>query len=85
VHETGHEEELPDHLVAVESEAAGSIWQIEVKAGATVKKGDVLVVLESMKMEIEVHSPEDGVVEKILCQPSQPVQAGQRLVVLKPG
>ncbi|MFA5549465.1 MAG: urea carboxylase [Porticoccaceae bacterium] len=83
VHETGHEEELPDHAVAVESEAAGSIWQIAVNPGTTVKKGDLLVVLESMKMEIEVHSPEDGVIEKILCQPGQPVQAGQRLLILK--
>ena len=84
IHETGHEEALPQGHVAVESEAAGSIWQIEVKPGARVKKGDVLVVLESMKMEIEVQSPEDGVVESILCQPGQPVQAGQRLLTMKP-
>ena len=83
VHETGHEEALPEGCLAVESEAAGSIWQIDVKPGASVKKGDVLVVLESMKMEIEVLSPEDGTVEKILRQPGQPVQSGQQLLILK--
>jgi urea carboxylase len=83
VAETGHEELLPEGTVAIESEAAGSIWQIAVEEGATVKAGEVVVILESMKMEIEVHCPEAGVIEKILCRPGQAVQSGQQLLVLK--
>lgn len=83
VHESGLEEVLAEGAVAVESEAAGSIWQIQVKVGDTVAVGDLVVVLESMKMEIDVHSPVAGVVESILCQPGQAVQSGQRLLVLK--
>lgn len=83
IHEVGHEEELPEDCVAVESEAAGSIWQVVVEEGQTVTSGDLVVVLESMKMEIEVYAPEDGVVEKILCQAGQPVHGGQQLLVLK--
>jgi Allophanate hydrolase subunit 1 len=83
IHETGREEELAEGCLAVESEAAGSIWQIEVSEGQQVTRGQVLVVLESMKMEIEVQSPEDGFIEKILCQAGQPVHAGQQLLVVK--
>src|SRR5690606_27538638 len=83
VHETGHEEVLPEGCAAVESEAAGSIWQVLARPGQAVKKGEVLVVLESMKMEIEVHSPEAGVIDRILCQPGQPVHSGQQLLVLR--
>lgn len=83
IHESGHEEDLPEGCIAVESEAAGSIWQVQVKEGQKVTRGQVVVVLESMKMEIEVHCPEDGVVEKLLCLPGQPVHGGQQLLVVR--
>ena len=50
---------------AVESEVAGSVWKIEVAVGDQVAKGDVLMILESMKMEIPVESPAAGEVEEI--------------------
>lgn len=50
---------------AVESEVAGSVWKIEVAVGDKVAKGDVLMILESMKMEIPVESPAAGEVEEI--------------------
>jgi len=48
-----------------------------------VKTGDILVILESMKMEMPVEAPEDGKVAEIRCKESQPVSEGDVLVVLK--
>ncbi|WP_455211663.1 urea carboxylase, partial [Kaarinaea lacus] len=76
------DEELPDHMVAVESHVAGSIWKILVKKGDMVKAGDVLVVVESMKMEIEIVAAHDGVVHRINRKEGQQVTAGQRLIII---
>ena len=61
----------------------GTVWKIEKKVGDQVKAGDVLVILESMKMEMPVEAPEDGKVAEIRCKESQPVSEGDVLVVLK--
>ena len=55
----------------------------EVKVGDTVKAGQTLLILESMKMEIPLQAPCDGVVTHVLQQPGGRVQAGQPLVVLR--
>ncbi len=49
----------------VESEVQGSVWKIEVAVGKRVAAGDVLIILESMKMEIPVESPVAGVVSEL--------------------
>ena len=67
----------------IESHIAGNLWQVQVEVGATVKAGDVLVILESMKMEIPLLAPRDGVVSEVRVQPGSPVRAGQRVVVLE--
>ena len=67
----------------IESHIAGNLWQVQVEVGATVKAGDVLVILESMKMEIPLLAPRDGVVSEVRVQPGSPVRAGQRVVVLQ--
>ncbi|MNN40596.1 Biotinylated protein TB7.3 [compost metagenome] len=54
-----------------------------MEEGATVKAGDVLVILESMKMEIPLIAPVGGVVREVRVQPGSPVRAGQRVVVLE--
>ncbi|MOA15947.1 Glutaconyl-CoA decarboxylase subunit gamma [compost metagenome] len=54
-----------------------------MSAGETVKAGDVLVILESMKMEIPLTAPVGGVVREVRVQPGSPVRAGQRVVVLE--
>ncbi|WP_095158749.1 urea carboxylase [Pseudomonas sp. Irchel 3E13] len=66
----------------VDSPIAGNLWQVQVSAGDRVKAGDVLVVLESMKMEIPVLAPCDGRVAEVRVEPGSPVRAGQRVVVL---
>ncbi len=45
----------------VKSEIAGNVWKVVVKDGATVRAGEEIVILESMKMEIPVESPAAGV------------------------
>ncbi len=67
----------------IESHIAGNLWQVQVEVGATVKAGDVLVILESMKMEIPLLAPRDGVISEVRVQPGSPVRAGQRVVVLE--
>ncbi len=60
----------------------GSVFKIVSSVGQSVKKGDVLLVLEAMKMEIEIVSPADGVVSAILVNQGDNVEDNQTLVVL---
>jgi len=62
------------------SPLAGRVVEVLVKKGSNVKKGDTLVVLESMKMLIEVKSDRDGKVEEILVKQGDVVNKGQPLV-----
>ncbi|QKH37487.1 biotin/lipoyl-binding carrier protein [Achromobacter pestifer] len=66
----------------VRSEIAGSVWKIAVAAGARVAEGDVLVILESMKMEIPVTAPRSGVVADIRVAEGQSVEEDQVVVML---
>jgi len=68
---------------AITSPFRGMITQIKVKEGDEVKKGDVIVVLEAMKMENPVESPVDGKVEKILIHDGQSVNVGDILMIIK--
>ncbi|MBR6573195.1 MAG: biotin/lipoyl-binding protein [Clostridia bacterium] len=61
----------------------GTILSIAVNAGQAVKKGDVLCVLEAMKMENEIFSPRDAVVSAVTCARGESVDAGKSLVILK--
>ncbi|BCG00621.1 urea carboxylase [Paraburkholderia sp. PGU19] len=73
---------LTDGQIAVDSEIAGNLWQVRVEPGASVEAGDVLLVIESMKMEISVIAPCAGTVGEIHVAPGSPVRAGQRVVVI---
>ncbi|EQM77107.1 urea carboxylase [Stutzerimonas stutzeri] len=67
----------------VESHIAGNLWQVQTKVGERVSAGDVLVILESMKMEIPLTAPVAGVVKEVRVQPGSPVRTGQRVVVIE--
>ena len=69
---------MPD----VPAHITGTVWKIETKVGDEVKAGDVLVIIESMKMEMPVEAPEAGKVSEIRCKEAQPVNEGDVLVVL---
>ena len=61
----------------------GTIVRVSVEVGQQVKKGDVLLVLEAMKMEKYVHAPADGTVAEIYVAPSQNVPAHTALIKLE--
>ncbi|MBD9424070.1 urea carboxylase [Pseudomonas sp. PDM15] len=83
VAELGEDAPLAAGQHSIDSHIAGNLWQVQVEPGATVQAGDVLVILESMKMEIPLTAPRDGVVREVRVQPGSPVRAGQRVVVLE--
>ena len=60
----------------------GTILDVKVAVGASVKKGDVLCVLEAMKMENDIPAPADGVVASVNVTKGASVQAGDVLVTL---
>lgn len=62
----------------------GSIVKINVKEGEKVKKGQVVLVLEAMKMENELKATNDAIVSKILVEEKKPVNKGQALMKLEP-
>ena len=64
------------------SHVAGNLWQVSVKEGDVVDEGDVLVIVESMKMEIAVLATSKGIVSKVLCNAGATVAAGQNLIVI---
>jgi len=65
------------------SEVSGSIWKLEVQTGQTVAVGDVLMIVESMKMEIPVESPAAGTVRELLVAEGEAVEDGQWLLSLE--
>lgn len=70
----------PESAITVESPMPGSIIDIAVSPGDNVKEGDVLVILEAMKMENEITAPRPGRVSRILVHVGDTVGSGQQLV-----
>ncbi len=68
--------------VEVESEVTGNVWKVEVEVGDSVEEGDVLLILESMKMEIPVESPAPGTVSELLVREEEQVEEDQVVAVL---
>lgn len=68
--------------IKVEAGAAGKVFKIEANVGQAVKKGDAVVIIEAMKMEIPVVAPEDGTVASIDVAVGDAVEAGAVLATL---
>ena len=68
--------------VSVDAPMPGNILDIKVSNGASVKAGDVLVILEAMKMENDIVAPQDGTVASVNVNKGDTVEAGQTLVSL---
>ena len=64
------------------SEVSGFVWKIETAVGQKVAKGDTLILIESMKMEIPVVAEADGVVATIAVEEGAAVDEGSTVVVL---
>lgn len=67
-------------MIEVKAELVGNVWKIVTKAGDRVTEDQTLLILESMKMEIEVVAPKAGVVVEILVKETDIVKEGQVLV-----
>lgn len=61
---------------------SGKVWKVVQTEGAQVKKGDTIMILEAMKMEIPIVSPFDGTIETILAAEGDSVEAGQPAAVV---
>ena len=84
VHESDAEQEVvPEGIEAVDSPVAGSLWKWAVDEGDVVDEGEALLILESMKMEIEVSAPCAGRIHKMLKPAGASVQAGMPLVFIE--
>ncbi|UCE84986.1 MAG: biotin/lipoyl-binding carrier protein [Deltaproteobacteria bacterium] len=68
---------------SVEAQITGNVFQIEKSVGDAVAEGDVLIILESMKMEIPVESPCAGRVAEVRVEPGQNVEEGTVLAVIE--
>ena len=70
-------------MTEVRAELVGNVWKVEATEGDEVAEDDVLIILESMKMEIPVTAPAAGTVREIRVKEQDVVQEGQVLVVLE--
>lgn len=68
--------------VTVDAPMPGNILDVKIANGASVKKGDVIMVLEAMKMENDIVAPQDGTVASINVNKGDTVEAGQTLATL---
>ena len=64
----------------IKSQMPGKILRVSVKVGDAVKKGEAIMVMEAMKMENEIKSPQDGVVKELKVTEGQNVETGAELV-----
>jgi pyruvate carboxylase subunit B len=74
----------PKRIGDVTSPVSGKVTEIKVNVGDKVKEGDVLLIVEAMKMANEVHAPVSGVVEEILVRVGEQVNPDEVLIRIKP-
>ena len=67
----------------VKAELVGNVWKIVAAVGDRVEEDDVLLILESMKMEIPVVAPQAGTVKEIRVKETEVVKEGQVLAVIE--
>ena len=69
--------------IEVKAEIAGNVWKIEANVGDEVTEDDMIVILESMKMEIPITAPADGKIVEMLVAEGDVVAEGQLVAVLQ--
>ncbi len=67
----------------IKSEMPGAIIDVKVKVGDEVKEGDVLLILEAMKMQNEIKAPKDGEVKEVLVKAGENIEADVKMVVIE--
>lgn len=78
-----HESRAFHALQSIEAPMPARVLRVLVEAGASVKKGDPIVILEAMKMELPIRAESDGSVTAVHCREGERVEAGAVLVELK--
>ena len=76
--------DVPEGASLVEAPFGGSVWKLMVAPGDTVEAGDILAVIESMKMECPLESPDSGTVAALYMEERQSLQPGTPLLALRP-
>ena len=70
-------------MIDVASVVTGSVWKIEASVGQKLEAGDVIMILESMKMEIPVIAEDGGVLRELRVAEGVPVAEGQVVAVVE--
>jgi len=78
------EDTPPPGCEAIPSPVSGSVWRVLVEPGQAVKAGEPVIVVESMKMEMQVSAPADGTVVELRCAEGRGVSTGQTLAIFRP-
>ena len=71
-------------LIPVTAPMAGIVFKVSTKKGARVAKGDIVAMLEVMKMEIEITAPDNGIVKSVAVAQGQEVNMGDVLLQILP-
>ena len=69
--------------VEIKSEITGTVWQVKASVGDKLESGDVIIVIESMKMEIPVITEDPGELKEILVKEKDAVAEGQVVAILE--
>ena len=88
--EDKHQDDVEDLGIIIKSPIVGTAYLAPepgakkfVEVGRKIKKGDSVIIVEAMKTMNHVPTPSDGVVKKICVEDGQPVEFGQKLVILE--
>lgn len=81
--QTEQYEELPEGFEAIVSPITGSVWKFQVTPGERVNEGDVIAILETMKIEIPINAETSGTVTEILVNGGDLIQTGQALIIIE--
>lgn len=80
---TAPKEPIPEGAPTIKAPMPGKISALKAEPGQTVARGDVVVVLEAMKMQNDITAPQDGTIVELRVQVGDSVKTGDILVVLK--
>ena len=64
----------------ITSPLPGNVLKVEVEPNSKVKRGDILIIIEAMKIENNILAPHDGIVEKVFVQAGDVVMLGDELI-----
>lgn len=78
------EVEMPEGSLGMSSSMSGSVWKVLVEPGQEVRKGDTIIIEESMKMEFPQLAPTDGIIASIYVSPGDQIKSGDWIAAIIP-